>query len=60
MYARLGVVLSLIVVVFGLLAVAQTSVPETPGAHVGGAVTVGVSQTFIDMDPRISNSAYDS
>jgi len=60
MHARLGVVLSLVVLVFGLLAVAQTSVPETPGAHVGGTVMVGVSQTFIDMDPRISNSAYDS
>lgn len=45
--------------VFGLLAVAQTSVPETPDANVGGTVTVGVSQTFIDLDPRVSNSVYD-
>jgi len=45
--------------VFGLLVVGETSVPETPGANVGGTVTVGVSQTFIDMDPRVMNSAYD-
>ena len=46
-------------VVFGLVAVAQTSVPETPDAKVGGTITVGVSQTFIDLDPRIMNSVYD-
>ena len=39
---------------------AQMAVPETPGAHVGGTVTVGVSQTFIDLDPRVANSVYDS
>ena len=60
MRARIGVVLSVLVMVFGLLAVAETSVPETPGANVGGTVTVGVSQTFIDMDPRVMNSAYDA
>ena len=59
MRARTGVVLALLVMVFGLLVVAETSVPETPGANVGGTVTVGVSQTFIDMDPRVMNSAYD-
>jgi len=59
MRARTGVVLALLVMVFGLLVVAETSAPETPGANVGGTVTVGVSQTFIDMDPRIMNSAYD-
>lgn len=45
--------------VFGSLAVAETAIPETPGATVGGDLVVGVSQTFKDLDPRISNSAYD-
>lgn len=45
---------------FGAVALAQTAVPETPGAHVGGTLTIGVSQTFKDLDPRVSNSAYDS
>ena len=50
---------------FGLAAAAdvvfgETPVPATPDAVVGGTLTVGVSQTFIDLDPRVSNSAYDS
>jgi peptide/nickel transport system substrate-binding protein len=57
---RMVTVITIAVVVFGLLAVAQTSVPETPGAHVGGTLTIGVSQTFKDLDPRVSNSAYDA
>ena len=60
MLRKMAVCLFLSLFVFGLLAVAQTSVPETPDANVGGTVTVGVSQTFIDMDPRVSNSAYDA
>jgi len=56
---KLLLVLGISMVVFGLLAVAQTSVPETPGAKVGGTVTVGVSQTFVDLDPRVMNSVYD-
>jgi len=56
---KLLLVLGISMVVFGLVAVAQTSVPETPGAKVGGTVTVGVSQTFIDLDPRVMNSVYD-
>jgi len=59
MLRKMAVCLFVSLLVFGLLAVAQTSVPETPGAHVGGTLTVGVSQTFIDMDPRIMNSVYD-
>lgn len=59
MLRKMAVCLFVSLFVFGLLAVAQTSVPETPGAHVGGTITIGVSQTFIDLDPRISNSAYD-
>jgi peptide/nickel transport system substrate-binding protein len=53
-------VMAIAVVVFGLFVVAQTSVPETPGATVGGTLTIGVSQTFKDLDPRVSNSAYDA
>jgi peptide/nickel transport system substrate-binding protein len=56
---RAVVLASVALLVFGLVAVAQTSVPETPGAKVGGTLTIGVSQTFIDLDPRVSNSAYD-
>jgi len=56
---RAVVLASVALLVFGLVAVAQTSVPETPDARVGGTVTVGVSQTFIDMDPRVMNSVYD-
>ena len=56
---KLLLVLGISVLVFGLSAIAQTSAPETPGANVGGTVTVGVSQTFIDMDPRVANSVYD-
>lgn len=59
MLRKMAVCLFMSLFVFGLLAVAQTSVPETPGAHVGGTLTVGVSQTFIDMDPRVMNSVYD-
>jgi len=44
---------------FGLLGVTQTSVPETPGAHIGGTLVIGVSQTFKDLDPRVANSIYD-
>ena len=60
MLRKMAVCLFVSLFVFGLLAVAQTSVPETPDAHVGGTVTVGVSQTFIDMDPRVGNSVYDA
>jgi len=56
---KLLLLLGISMVVFGLVAVAQTTAPETPGAKVGGTVTVGVSQTFIDLDPRVSNSVYD-
>ncbi len=45
---------------FGVLVVADTAIPETPGAHVGGTLVIGVSQTFKDLDPRVSNSAYDA
>jgi len=57
---RVGFTLMVGLLVFGMLAVAETNVPETPGAQVGGTLTIGVSQTFKDLDPRIANSAYDS
>lgn len=60
MTKRIGLFLALGLLVFGFLAVADTAVPETPGATVGGDLVVGVSQTFKDLDPRIANSAYDS
>jgi len=60
MTKRVGLFLALGLLVFGSLAVAETAVPETPGATVGGDLVIGVSQTFKDLDPRISNSAYDS
>jgi len=57
---RTAVALAIVALLLsGLLAVAQTSVPETPGANIGGTVIVGVSQTFISLDPRSSDSAYD-
>lgn len=46
--------------VLGWAALGQTPVPSTPGARVGGTLTIGVSQDFKDMDPRIANSMYDS
>jgi len=52
--------LAISVLMFGVLVVADTAVPETPGAYVGGTLTIGVSQTFKDLDPRVSNSAYDA
>ena len=60
MLKRVGLLLGLSLLVLGLLGVAETSVPETPGAHVGGTLTVGVSQTFKDLDPIIANSTYDA
>lgn len=60
MLKRVGLFLGLSLLVLGLLGVAETSVPETPGAHVGGTLTIGVSQTFKDLDPIIANSAYDA
>ncbi|HCP32003.1 TPA: hypothetical protein DIT45_01945 [Candidatus Acetothermia bacterium] len=55
------VVIGLIVglLVFGVWAVSETDVPETPEASVGGTLVIGVSQTFRDLDPRISDSIYD-
>ena len=60
MMKRVGLFLTLGLLVFGSLAVAQTAIPATPDATVGGDLVIGVSQTFKDLDPRISNSAYDS
>ena len=57
---KVGLILCLIIALAGFAAFSQTNVPETPGAHVGGTLTIGVSQTFKDFDPRIANSAYDS
>jgi len=59
MMKRVCLFLALGLFVFGSLAVAQTAIPATPGATVGGDLVIGVSQTFKDLDPRISNSAYD-
>ncbi|HCP32005.1 TPA: hypothetical protein DIT45_01955 [Candidatus Acetothermia bacterium] len=53
--AWLGVGLAL----FGFVAVADTVILNTPGAKTGGTLVIGVSQTFWDLDPRISNSFYD-
>jgi len=60
MMKRVCLFLALGLLVFGSLAVAQTAIPATPGATVGGDLVIGVSQTFKDLDPRIANSAYDS
>jgi peptide/nickel transport system substrate-binding protein len=60
MLRKLVLVLALGVVLAGVIGAAQTLVPSTPGAKEGGTLTIGVSQDFKDLDPRISNSAYDS
>jgi peptide/nickel transport system substrate-binding protein len=52
--------LAISVLMFGVLVVADTAIPENPGAYVGGTLTIGVSQTFKDLDPRVSNSVYDA
>ena len=44
---------------FGLVAAADTVIPETPGATVGGTLVIASSSTFSDLDPRISNTVYD-
>ena len=59
MFKRMTVCLLVSLLFLGLLAIAETAVPETPGAQIGGTLTIGVSQTFKDLDPRIMNSAYD-
>jgi len=59
MLKRVGLFLGLSLLVLGFMGVAETAVPETPGAVQGGTLTIGVGQTFKDLDPRISNSAYD-
>jgi len=51
--------LAVSLLMFGVLVMADTAIPETPGAHVGGTLTIGVSQTFKDLDPRIMNAVYD-
>ena len=60
MLRRVCLFLALGLFVFGSLAVAQTAIPATPDANVGGDLVIGVSQTFKDLDPRIANSAYDA
>jgi len=52
----LGVMLCLII---GTIAVAETAVPQTPNATPGGTLTIGVSQTFQNLDPRIGKGNYD-
>ena len=59
MLRKLTLLVGFSVLIVGLLTVAETNVPETPGANVGGTLVLGVSQTFKDMDPRIMNSIYD-
>jgi peptide/nickel transport system substrate-binding protein len=60
MMKRVCLFLALGLFVVGSLAAAQTAIPATPDATVGGDLVIGVSQTFKDLDPRIANSAYDS
>ena len=45
--------------VVGMAAFGQTAVPETPGATPGGTLTIGISQTFQNFDPRIGKGNYD-
>jgi len=52
----LGVMLCLII---GMIAVAETAVPQTPGATPGGTLIIGISQTFQNLDPRIGKGNYD-
>lgn len=59
MIKRTGLFLALTMLVVGSLGFAQTAIPETPGANVGGTLTIASGQTFKDLDPRISNSVYD-
>lgn len=43
---------------FGVASLADTAIPVNAGAGVGGTLTIGVSQTFKDMDPRMMNDVY--
>jgi len=42
------------------LVVAETSVPETPDARVGGTLTVGISESFAHLDAFNSHTMYDN
>ena len=55
---RVIVLASVALLMFGLSAVAETAIPETPGAQVGGTLVIASSQTFKDLDPRIMNDVY--
>jgi peptide/nickel transport system substrate-binding protein len=56
---RIGLLVAVGLLILGSLALGETAVPVTPGATPGGDLVIGVSQTFKDLDPRISNSVYD-
>jgi len=46
------------VLMVGLVAIAETNVPETPEANVGGTLTVGLQSTLSSLDPRLVNDTY--
>jgi len=56
---RMLVCLTGLLLLIGVVSIADTAIPETPGANVGGTLTIGVSQSFKDLDPRIWTSTYD-
>jgi peptide/nickel transport system substrate-binding protein len=60
MVRKLALLVGIGLFLMGALGAAQTLVPATPDAKVGGTLVIGVSQDFKDLDPRISNSAYDA
>jgi len=38
---------------------AQTNIPATPGAHIGGTLTIGIDEGISCLDPRLTGSGYD-
>jgi len=54
--ALLAIMLCLAV---GSAGLAETAIPQTPDAATGGTLTVGISQTFQNLDPRIGKGNYD-
>lgn len=60
MVRKLALVCVVGLFLWGALGAAQTLVPSTPDAKVGGTLVIGVSQDFKDLDPRVSNSQYNS
>lgn len=53
----IGLIVGLLV--FGVWAAAETNVPETVEAYIGGMLAIGVSGEIYGLDPRTSENCYE-